>query len=250
LQRDLLGEPSTIGTVIVDSPPLAVDARLGIYRHAYRARLAEALDDAYPILHKVLGDETFASMADLFIETHPSEHRSIRWYGSELAEFLAAEAPFARQPALAEIARLEWTLSEVFDAPDAVPLDRAALGGIDPGEWAALRFRLHPSVRRLVFSWNAVAVWQHLSDEDEAPAPEESSAPVPWLLWRQNFKNYFRSLNAVEVAALDTAAADGRFGEICEALGAFLGEDEIPLQAATLVAGWLDSGIIVGIESN
>ena len=65
LQRDLLGEPSTIGAEIVEAPPLPVDARLGIYRHAYRARLAEALDDVYPILHKILGDETFASMAEL-----------------------------------------------------------------------------------------------------------------------------------------------------------------------------------------
>ena len=133
LQRDLLGEPSTIGSAIVDAPPLSVDARLGIYRHAYRARLTEALDDIYPILHKILGDETYASMAELFIEAHPSVHRSIRWYGGELADFLAGQPPFAEQPVFAEIARFEWTLSEVFDAPDAVPFDRAALTGLDPG---------------------------------------------------------------------------------------------------------------------
>jgi hypothetical protein len=246
LQRDLLGEPSKIGAAILDAPPLAVDERLGIYRHAYRARLAEALDDVYPILHKLLGDETFASMAELFIETHPSVHRSIRWYGGELADFLAVAAPFAEQPALGEIARFEWTLSEVFDAPDAAPLDRAALKDIQPDHWASLRFRFHPSMRRLVFSWNAVAVWQRVSDDEQAPAPAATGAPVPWIVWRQNFKNYFRSLDAAETGALDAAGAG--FSEICEALGACFAEDEIPLRAATLVAGWLDSGIIVGIE--
>jgi len=89
LQRDLLGETSMVGAAIVDAPPLPADARLGIYRHGYRARLAEALDDIYPILHRILGDETFASAVELFIETHPSIHRSIRWYGRELADFLA-----------------------------------------------------------------------------------------------------------------------------------------------------------------
>jgi hypothetical protein len=248
LQRELLGDTSSIGAAIVEAPPLPVDARLGIYRHAYRARLADALDDVYPILHKILGDETFASMAELFIETHPSIHRSIRWYGRELADFLAEQPPFAEQPVFAEIARFEWTLSEVFDASDAAPLDRAALTGLDPGKWAALRFRFHPSMRRLVFSWNAVAVWQRMSDDEEPPAPEATSAPVPWLLWRQNFKNYFRSLDAAEAAALDAATAGNPFGEICAALGAFLAEDEIALRAATLIARWVDGGIIVGID--
>jgi hypothetical protein len=51
LQRDLLGGESTIAGAIVDAPPLPVQARLGIYRNAYRARLIEALDEVYPILH-------------------------------------------------------------------------------------------------------------------------------------------------------------------------------------------------------
>jgi len=146
-----------------------------------------------------------------------------------------------------EIARFEWTLSEVFDAPDAAPLDRAALTSVDPGTWAALKFRFHPSVRRLAFSWNTVAVWQSMSADDEPPAPEASPAPVPWILWRQNFKNYFRSLDAAEAAALDAAIAGRAFGEICEALGAFLTEDEIPLRAAMLLGAWMDSGMIVGV---
>jgi hypothetical protein len=248
LQRALLGRRSAIDAAIVVAPPLSVDARVGIYRHAYRARLTEALDDVYPIIHQVLGDETFASMTDLFIETHPSLHRSIRWYGSELADFLAAQSPFDAQPALAEIARFEWTLSEVFDAADESPLDRSALSSVESAVWAGIRFRFHPSLRRLAFRWNAVAVWQRMSDGEEPPAPEATGAPVPWLLWRQNFKNYFRSLDAVEEAALEAAVAGRPFGEICEELGAFLAEHEIPLRVATLVAGWLDSGIIVAIE--
>jgi hypothetical protein len=248
LQRDLLGSPSAIGGAIVDAPPLPVEARLGIYRHAYRARLAEALDDVYPVLHKILGDETFASMAELFIEAHPSIHRSIRWYGSEVPEFLAAQAPFAEQPVLAEIARFEWISSEVFDAPDAAPLDRRALGERDPESWPALKFHFHPSIRRLALSWNTVPIWQSMNKDEQPPMPDASAAPVPWVIWRHGFKNYFRSLDAVEEAALDAAIAGRSFAEICEALAAHLDQDEIPLRAATLLGGWLDGGMIVGID--
>ena len=46
-QRDLLGDESAIRAAIVDAPPLPADARLGIYRNAYRVRLIEALDETY-----------------------------------------------------------------------------------------------------------------------------------------------------------------------------------------------------------
>ena len=171
LQRDLLGEASAIADAIVDAPPLPVQARLGIYRHAYRARLFEALDEQYPILHWLLGDETFESLGRLFVETHPSEHRSIRWYGRELADFTGATAPFADQPVLAEIARFEWMLSEVFDAADACVVDRAAFAGDRSRRWATLRFGFHPSLRRLSLAWNTVAVGRRAARNRTLPFP-------------------------------------------------------------------------------
>lgn len=249
LQRDLLGEDSAIAGAIVDAPPLPVEARLGIYRNAYRARLIEALGEVYPILHWVLGDETFESLCSSFVETHPSEHRSIRWYGGELAEFLGAAPPFADQPILSEIARLEWTLSEVFDAADAGVMDRASLQALDPERWAMLSFGFHPSLRRLTLAWNTVAVWQAGSAGEDSPAPERSPEPAEWLLWRQGFKNYFRSLDAIEIAALDTAVAGGTFTEICESLAAHLPEEDIPLRAAVLAATWVDGGLIASFRT-
>ena len=245
LQHDLLGEPSLIARAIVDAPPLPADARLGIYRNAYRSRLIEALDDVYPVLHKLLGDETFEALGNLFITAHPSPHRSIRWYGRELAGFLLASAPFGAQPILAEVARFEWTLSEVFDSADALPLARTALMAVEPEAWAALRFGFHPSLRRLAFEWNTVAVWKTMGADEDPPAPERSPETVQWLLWRRDLENYFRSIDPAESAALDVALRGRSFEAICLELAEHLPEDEVPLRAAGLVAGWVDSGLIV-----
>jgi hypothetical protein len=245
LQHDLFGERSAIAGAIVDAPPLSADARLGIYRNAYRSRLIEALDDTYPVLHKLLGDETFEGLGNSFIAAHPSEHRSIRWYGRELADFLSISAPFDEQPILAEVARFEWTLSEVFDSADATPLARAALMGVEPGAWATLRFQFHPSLRRLALEWNTVAVWKAMSADSNPPAPQRSPQPVEWLLWRRDLENYFRSIDPAESAALDAALRRQPFEEICLELSAQLAEDEVPLRAAGLVGSWADSGVIV-----
>jgi hypothetical protein len=246
-QRDLLGGESAICAAIVDAPPLTAPARLAIYRNAYRVRLIEALDETYSVLHKVLGDETFFALGEMFIAAHPSVHRSIRWYGRELADFLSDRPPFAEQPLLSELARFEWTLAEVFDAPDEPPLVRSLLKTIQPDAWAELKFRFHPSLRRLQLAWNTVSVWQAASADEDPPQPELAAAPGPWLLWRQDLKNYFRSMDAIEEAALHAALHGNTFAEVCSELTAWLPEEEIPLRAATLVGTWADSGIIAGI---
>jgi hypothetical protein len=247
LQSYLLGEDSTISAAIVDAPPLPIAARLGIYRNAYQVRLIEALDDTYPVLHAVLGDEVFSALGEEFVSAQPSVHRSIRWYGRELAQFLGQRLPYAEQPILAELALLEWTLAEVFDAADAEPVLRAALSAIDPSAWSELRFEFHPSLRRLHLQWNTAAVWQAMSREETPPDPSCAEQPMPWLLWRQDLQNYFRSMAADESAALDAALRGATFGEICTALAEWLPDEEIPLRAASLLGLWADSGIIVAV---
>jgi hypothetical protein len=248
MQRYLLGEDSGVTSAIVDAPPLAKADRLAIYRKAYQVRLIDALHDTYPVLHALLGDELFFALGEAFVAAYPSVHRSIRWYGRELADFLAANPPYKEQPVVAEVARLEWTLSEVFDAKDAEPLARAALSAVDPAAWSDLKLEFHPSLRRLQFEWNATAVWQAMSREETPPAPARGLKPLPWLLWRQNLQNYFRSLTPAESAALDAALRGRTFGEICAALSAHLPDEEIPPAAASFLGAWADSGIIVTLS--
>lgn len=248
LQAHLLDQPSGIAASIVDAPPLRVDERLGIYRHAYGARLREALDDTYPILHQVLGDEMFEALGEAFVAAQPSVHRSIRWYGRELPAFLEDHEPYATQPVLAELARLEWTLTEAFDAADAEPLTRDALLTVAPDQWETLRLAFHPSLRRQAFAWNAVAVWQAVSATDGPPAPEQADAPVPWVIWRQDLLNYFRSLSPAEAAALDSAREGATFAELCALLSEHVPEAEVPMTAASFLNGWLAAGLVTELN--
>jgi hypothetical protein len=248
LQGHLLGADSAIVDAIVDAPPLPATERLDIYRNAYRVRLIDALDDMYPVLHALLGDEVFVALCEEFIAAHPSVHRSIRWYGREIPEFLSQCPPYAEQPIMAELALLEWTLAEVFDAADAEPKPRAAFSAVDASAWSELHFEFHPSLRRLQLHWNTAAVWQAMSHDEAPPDPLCAEHPVPWLLWRQNLQNYFRSMAADEAVALDSALRGDSFGDICESLAEWLPDEEIPLRAASLLGTWADSGIIVAIN--
>jgi hypothetical protein len=246
MQRHLLGEASTVSAAIVDAPPLPAVERLAIYRNAYQIRLIDALHETYPVLHGLLGDEAWVELGEAYVAAHPSVFRSIRWYGGDLADFLAHCPPYDGEPILSEVALLEWTLSEVFDAHDATPLARAAFAAVAPEAWSFLTFEFHPALRRLELRWNTAAVWKAMSCDETPPPPELAAAAAPWLLWRQNLQNYFRSMSGVEAAALNSALRGRNFGEICADLSALLPDAEIPAAAAGLLGTWADSGILVG----
>jgi hypothetical protein len=230
---------------VTGSARVPIETRLGIYGDAYRSRLAAALASNFPALATLLGEADFERLAAEYVRTHDSPFFSIRYYGDQLEQFLAAHADYTQAPVLAELARWEWTMGGVFDAPDAAALERTALARVPPAHWAGLRFTCHPSVRRLALSWNAPQLWQAVTAKSERPAAALSARPVEWLLWREHLSCYFRSLPHPEGVALDAALRGRSFGELCQLLAAELGEQAAPAQAATLLGGWIDAGLIV-----
>jgi hypothetical protein len=243
-QDHLLRGGAAVEAHVVGTARVPVATRLRIYAGAYRSRLAESLENSYPALAKLLGEADFQALAAAYVRTHDSPFFSIRYYGDALPEFLAAESDYAGAPLLAELARWEWTMTEVFDAADAGALTHAELSRVPPQQWAALRFTWHPSVRRVALSWNAPQIWQALAAEAERPQASLNAAPVEWLLWRQGLTTYFRSLGATEAAVLDAARNGWPFGELCEFLCTELGEEQAVSTAAARLRDWVGSGLI------
>jgi hypothetical protein len=239
------GEAAAIERHVVGTQKVPVATRLEIYGDGYRSRLIEALEANFPVLSELLGEEDFTTLGGAYVRSHDSPFFSIRYYGNELADFLATDPAYAGAPVLAELARWEWAMSEVFDAADADPIGTETLAGVVPQEWAGLRFDWHPSLRRLRLAWNAPQIWKAVSDEAEPPEVALGEEPAEWLLWRQELRTYFRSMQPHEAMALDAARAGQSFGELCDGLSAQIGEAEAPAKAAAFLKGWIESGLIV-----
>jgi hypothetical protein len=242
----LRGDAGALAPQVIGSARVPIATRLAIYGDAYVGRLADALGSNFPALASLMGEEDFRTLAEAYIRAHDSPFFSIRYYGDALVAFLAAEAPYAEVPVLAELARWEWCMRGVFDAADADSLDAAALKEIAPEHWALLRLQWHPSVARLDLNWNVPQLWQAVTGETAQPELAYSARPEPWLLWRQGLTTYFRSLTPAEQTLLDAARAGAPFGELCELLCAEVGAASAPAQAAALLRAWVDAGLITG----
>lgn len=225
---------------------------LEVYRHAYRARLVEALADNYTVLARALGDEAFDALAQAYIAAHPSRHPSIRWFGHTLAGFMAdAGDALVPHPGLVDIARMDWALRGAFDAADAPPLDPATLAALSPDGWAALVLQLHPSVQRVALAhaiepaWRVLREWEPDAGDEQPALPEPQPHAHTLLAWRRHGETRWRSLESLEAVLLDAVAAGLPFAQMCERAGVQLGDAEA---AAPAVVGalqrWLADGLL------
>lgn len=219
--------------------------RLGVYANAYRLRLLEVLGNDYPALRAVAGEEAFERLGRAYIESHPSDTPSVRWFGRHLPEFLRLSEPGL----LAEIAAFEWRKGEVFDAPEAEALEIAAVAAVPPESWPQMCLLLQPALRRLNLRWNAPALCQAQEAEQELPPAEQSEEVVHWLLWRDaELDIRWRSLGDDEAAALDAVVDGASFGEICELLCQWVEPEDAAMHAAGLLKRWIFDGLVTELE--
>jgi hypothetical protein len=231
---------------VVSTARVSAQVRLNIYANAYRARLQEALVASYPVVQAYLGEADFILCCDRYIDAYPSSFRSIRWFGDCFDVFLATASSLPG--CVPELARLEWALGLVFDAADAPVLGPEVMQSFPHTFWDTMVLTPHPAVRRLRFSWNVVEIWQAIVDHKTLPLAQCAAVPVPWVLWRKEWMSRFCALSATEAWAVDQMIAGAPFGEICEGLCEWVLEEEIGVYAASLLKGWLHSGLISVID--
>ncbi|MDH3687949.1 MAG: DNA-binding domain-containing protein [Gammaproteobacteria bacterium] len=247
-QRHVLASSTEIVTHITDTQKTSSETRLAIYAEGYRTRLTAGLTGDFPALHTLLGEKGFEELAHAYIDVHPSEHFSMRYFGRHLSEFLARASPHVDMPVLSEMAAFEWRLRSAFDAADADVRSVNDIEAIEPSRWAHMRFGFHPSVNRLDLSWNVPAIWNAVEKTQELPAPEASDFPIPWLIWRQDLKTYFRSLTIDEAGSIDALMAGRSFARVCEQLCGWIEPESVAAHAARLLKRWVSDGLIASVS--
>lgn len=248
IQHDFLvylqQQDATIRSLVSGTEKVGVTTRLGIYANAYSARLLETLQEHFPGLHTLLGDEAFSELAQHYIDKHPSRHFSLRYFGHQLAGLLRKHPAYAQQPVLTEMAEFEWSVWTAFDAPDSVSADLDSLRAIPAERWGDLCFKLHPSCQLLDLKWNVPALWQAIQEAAGPIAPEQADYPVVWLIWRQALQTFFRALEVDEAWALLQVQQQTDFSALCEGICEWVEAEHAPARIVSFLQGWLEDGLV------
>jgi len=232
-------EPA-LEAAVAATPALGAADRLDIYARMYFWRLRDALAEDFEKTAAVLGDDAFADAVRAYLAVHPSAHPSVRHLGRHFPGFLGASPPAGFPPWLADLASLEWARVVVFDAPDTPPPVRADdLRAIPAGDWPGLRLRATSALEVVHSAWPLHTIWQDGGD----PRP----APTALRVWREEGAVYHCAMDPLEREALAGLLSGASFGDICGALG-HLEPDAAAAEAGSILARWLDDGLIVGTD--
>src|SRR5262249_28152291 len=148
-------------------------------------------------------------LAREYLRNFPSRHPSVRHLGSALVEFLETAPNFA--PYLAELARLEWLINEVFDAPDASAIRSEDLRNVPADRWPCLRFTPIPASALMHARWPVHERWSGGDVELISPTPT-------WIrIWRgRDDRVLHAAIDAREAEAAKRVIGGQNFAAICD----------------------------------
>ncbi len=197
------------GTPCADALTAHDRDRFPVYANNTVANLTGALRSVFPVVERLVGAEFFAHAAREHVRTVPSVSGDLHRYGHGFPQFLARFHGARDLKYLPDTARLEWVMHEAFHAADHDPLDLARLGQVDPEQFPALVFLLHPACRLLRSPYPIHRIWQvnqpGARDDD---CVDLSEGRVHLLITRPAASVEFELVSAAEFAAL-TLVAEG-----------------------------------------
>ncbi len=218
-------------------------SQFGIYQTAYRARLRGALRENFETLPLVMGDEAFDALANAYIAAQPSHHYSLRWFGHQLCDFMAANDDLLDHPAMLDLARMEWALRHAFDAENATVLTAGELADVPAQDWVRLHFTLHPSVQLLSMQWAVGPIWHAIKQgHDDLPAPDPLTHHM--LVWRLGFNTQWKTLSDAERAFVQNLLAGHSFGQTCESMAQQVGVDDAARASVEVLRELLAGGVL------
>ncbi len=189
---------------ILPSRHLAPRERIAIYSGMYVSRLHECLEVDFPALARFLGPEPFGRLVRAYLRKFPSRHYSLNVLGRHMTEFLEGDVKFPRRALLADIARLELAMSEVFDEEGSETLSPADLATLNPAEWAGMRVKLVPALRLHAFAHRTNAIVTALRQEQSLPDLRRRPTWVvvyrkDWVVWRMDLsRSMFEILSVLK----------------------------------------------------
>ncbi len=179
--------------------------RFDVYRNNVAVSLSDALEAAFPVIRKLVGDQFFRAMAGVYLRKHPPKSPLMMFYGEAMPQFLRRFAPAQSLPYLPDIAKLELAMRRAYHAADAQTLDPQVLGALAPDALLASRLKLAPAAQVLKSEFPIHAIYLANTAPD---APKPVMQPECVLITRAGFDPQIHLIDAAAAKCVD-ALIDG-----------------------------------------
>jgi hypothetical protein len=244
-----LVRPARTHDVVLPSARLSAAERVGVYQGMYLPRMTEALESDYPGLAHYLGPRAWERLVRAYVDAHPSRSYTLNELGRRLPEFVG-RARVPRPAFCRDLARLEWAITEAFDAAETPALGEREIAAVAPSAWARARLVPVAALRLVALDHDAGAWLDSTRDERHLhPRPRRGLSLV--VVYRRNYGVLRREVDPAGFALLADLAAGQPVGRaVARALGRrgakrLRGAD----QAFRLFREWAAAGLFSRIET-
>ena len=236
-----------LDAIVLGDDRLSAEDRVDIYANMYFYRILDALKEDFPATLAVLGDDNFHNLITGYLLEYPPTEPSISYCGRHLATYLRRHPLREDAPFVADLAKLERAIVEVFQGPDAPALESDSLRAVTPEEWPAIKLRIHPSAQILALDWRVSELLRAV--EEQRPWKRADQSAVEVLVWRRDARVFYRDLERVEADALEAASRSATFAEICDVVAADAGSEDPIATMNRMLARWLSDSLLTSVSS-
>jgi len=248
----LILEPERLdGDVSGALRPIALDdveaarVRLGAYVGGYPARLVEAMEEAFPALLTILGNDAFRALVHRYRVAVPKGIYNLSEVGRNLPAFLVTDESTLRLPFLADLATLERACLCAFHAFEQAPMDPAAVAGWGLEEWGGALLSFQPAVAVVRSEWPVLDLWNLRNTPPEARRRIDlalAGRPQSVLVRREGLGVLCELVSPAQGQVLEALLGGARLGEAMDGLAGLCDE---PLDVGIWFAEWRARGLIV-----
>jgi hypothetical protein len=216
-QALLTNEPSApVLQHIIADHRLSASQRLNIYRHSRQAVLVNALKHSYPVCLALVGERCFNGLARCYVTQQSESPVSIQAYGAGFADFVDHFSPADSVPYLADVARLEWAMSQASIGADAPAMDFVGLAQVDETQQKNLCFQLPDNATLLTSDYPVDRIWElHQTDLMANPVVNLPQGEVKLIIWRKQSDILCERLTREQWFVLQAIQNGYNFADIC-----------------------------------
>jgi hypothetical protein len=250
------GELDALEDLIEGDDRMTAAERLEIYGRAYFSRIIDALKKDFPATLGIVGAGNFHDLVVGYLAEYPPTQPSISHAGRYLPDYLRAHPLQEQWPFISELAHLECTLLEVFQAADADLLNMEQMRQIPPAQWPEFAVCTPPALAIIDCKWRVDEMLREFESNpgdcrelDAIPA----NGQVAILVWRKNSRVYYRAVEPVERTALMLARSGAQLSSIYEAIiecwGGIAQADAVE-RLMHLMTQWIEDGLLAPANSS
>lgn len=198
------------GVYAADAIPL--ERRMDVYRNNVHSSLIDGLEQAFPVVLQLVGQEFFRAMAREYLRDHMPTRGTLVGFGDGLPEFLDAFPPVSSLPYLSDVARLELLWLRSYHAADDIVLAPDEISNVPQEDLPDVKFILHPSLKAFQSAYPVSSIWQAHQPGQKPGSTNIGEGGEAVLLLRTNLSVVVHQVEEGAVLFVDALRSGEPFG--------------------------------------